>query len=246
MPDSVVRFWAVVPAKDPARAKSRLAPVLPQSARRELALRLLEHTLAVLAAVPGGQRRQVISAADEPLEMARRQGAMALREAPPLLRQRPGAWARTGEPTGESGEPALNAALDQAARHAIQHGADALLILPADLPLLDSPAVLALVARLDAPRGVVLVPDRLHSGTNALLLRPPRALPFQFGAESFQRHRASARQLGVPLQMLEQPALALDLDTPEDLALFLERSGGTLPAGGPVSTPFCCLGASDR
>lgn len=246
MPASEVRFWAVVPAKDPARAKSRLAPVLPPSARRDLALRLLERTLAVLAGVPGCQQRLVISAADEPLAIARRQGALALREAPWPRQQQPGPWPRTGAVLGESGESALNTALDQATRHATQHGAEAVLILPADLPLLDLPAVIALAARLDGPRGVVLAPDRLHIGTNALLVRPPLALPFQFGADSFQRHQVGARESGVPLQVLEQPALALDLDTPEDLALFLARTGDTLPAAGHVPTPRCCLGVPDR
>ena len=42
-------IWAVVPVKDTAAAKQRLAPALPRELRQELALAMLEDVLAALA-----------------------------------------------------------------------------------------------------------------------------------------------------------------------------------------------------
>jgi len=53
--------------------------------------------------------------------------------------------------------------------------------------------------------------------TNALLLRPPDALPFAFGVGSLARHRA-AEARGLSPRWCDAPGTALDLDTPADLA----------------------------
>jgi 2-phospho-L-lactate guanylyltransferase len=228
MPDNVRTFWAIVPAKDPALSKSRLAPVLPRAARHDLALRLLERTLSVLAQIPSCVQRVVISAADEPLALAQDHGALALHELRPPREYSLGHAQQEPGDMGGSDEPALNAALEQAARYAAQQGAEAVLVLPADLPTLEPSALSDLLQALHEPDGVVLAPDRASAGTNALLARPPLALPFRFGAGSFERHCALARRLGIPLEILEHPALALDLDTPEDLAECLRGCRGSV------------------
>ncbi len=63
----------------------------------------------------------------------------------------------------------------------------------------------------------VIAPDRRREGTNALLLRPPGALAYHFGPDSFARHCQEARQRGLRLEVCERPGLALDIDLPEDL-----------------------------
>jgi len=71
----------------------------------------------------------------------------------------------------------------------------------------------------------VISPDDARSGTNALLLRPPGALPFSFGPGSFGVHLQAALRRGVRVRVCERPNVAFDLDSPEDLAR-LEASGG--------------------
>ena len=66
--------------------------------------------------------------------------------------------------------------------------------------------------------GVVIVPDRHGSGTNALLLEPPEVMAPSFGAGSFARHAALARAAGAEVKVAELPSLSLDVDTPADLA----------------------------
>ncbi|MCU0505037.1 MAG: 2-phospho-L-lactate guanylyltransferase, partial [Chloroflexi bacterium] len=86
---------------------------------------------------------------------------------------------------------------------------------------------------------VVVVPDHLGDGTNALLVSPPRAIDFAFGPGSRGRHVAAARAAGAVLVELGGP-LALDVDTPEDLAAAPEMeavadaaAAGAEPPGQP-------------
>ncbi len=90
-----------------------------------------------------------------------------------------------------------------------------LVILP-DLPLVAAADIAALV-RASAERTVVLAPDRHARGTNALLLRPPDALPFCFGEDSLRLHTQAARTQGLACRLYRAAGTAIDLDTPSDL-----------------------------
>ena len=65
----------------------------------------------------------------------------------------------------------------------------------------------------------MVVPDRHGSGTNALLLAPPRAIRPAFGPGSRARHETLAREAGAACAVDEVPALLLDVDTLEDLEI---------------------------
>ncbi len=110
-----------------------------------------------------------------------------------------------------------------------QLGAE-VLILHADLPLATGDAITALLdAAGDAEAALVRSRD---GGTNAMLLRPPGRFPLAYGANSFAAHDAAARAAGITVVHIESPALALDLDTPADIAILLETPGGPeTPAG---------------
>ena len=113
----------------------------------------------------------------------------------------------------------LNAALALAARHAIERGAQALLVVPVDLALVSADALRVVSSLLEAP-GCVLVPDRQGGGTNLLGLRPARTDLFRFGERSLEAHRCAAEGRGLKVRLRADPALALDLDTPEDYRLW--------------------------
>jgi 2-phospho-L-lactate guanylyltransferase len=144
-------LWAVIPAKDPAIAKSRLAPRLSPSLRRALSLRLLERTIQVVDATPEVSRWVVISNALEPLALARRLGGLAIHElrsgagggGPDTIQPR---TIEEMEATARRAEHRLNAALQQAAAVAERNGATALLVLHADLLLLNSAALSAFIS----------------------------------------------------------------------------------------------------
>jgi 2-phospho-L-lactate guanylyltransferase len=187
-------MFVVIPAKPFHQSKTRLAGVLSPADRVQLSRRLLQRTIG-LARQAG--RVVVISTDAAVRHTAKRHGAWALVEA------------GTG----------LNAAVQQAAVWAALHGADSVLVLPADLPWLQPVDLQGVIAAgQQAGRAVVIAPCRRNDGTNALLLRPPGVMRVAFGPGSFNLHRQMAVAAGVLPIIYHSPTLAFDLDLPEDLA----------------------------
>ena len=190
-----MRTIALVPIKALTAAKSRLAAALDPPTRATLTLRALGNVLAALD-TPGIAARVVVTPDAAVLRAAEAAGATGLRQ------------------DGEG----LNEGLDQGRAWALAAGAEALLIVLGDLPLLARADVGAILDLADRPGVVVFAPDRHGAGTNALLLRPPDALPFAFGVGSLARHRAAAAARDLAPRWYDAPGTALDLDTPADLA----------------------------
>jgi 2-phospho-L-lactate guanylyltransferase len=120
----------------------------------------------------------------------------------------------------------LNEALKLAIRHTISKGANSVLIVPADLPLLKSADIEKLIATGSAPKDVVIAPSKAK-GTNALFLRPPDLIDFRFGGESFPLHVREASRAGVSPRIYHSPTVALDIDDPEDLLSVTSLGLGT-------------------
>ena len=191
------RLVAIVPVGSIEGAKSRLGAVLDAEERRDLALRLAATTIRAAVDTPGVDETFVVTPDDEVRELAVRAGARPLRQ-------------RSG---------GLNDGLRQAREEALAAGADAILILPIDIPQV-SPEQLTPVVDLAAGEGplVAIVPDRHGRGTNALLLSPPDVIEFCFGGDSKDAHIGAARAAGARVEVLDGP-LTLDIDTPEDLLI---------------------------
>jgi 2-phospho-L-lactate guanylyltransferase len=124
-----------------------------------------------------------------------------------LSYQRPDGW--DGAWVADAGR-GLNGELE-AARAAL--GQTGLLVLHADLPLLESADVDALLTGAERQE-IAIAPDRHGSGTNGLALMPGARIAFRFGPDSFRLHREQAARGAV----VERPGFGLDLDTPDDLA----------------------------
>lgn len=118
----------------------------------------------------------------------------------------------------------LNMALRQARE---QHAnAQAILVLPSDLVAIsatDVKAILDLAERESSRACVVIAPDRRSRGTNALLLKPPGIIEFEFGSNSAGRHAALAVANGVQPLWYRSDSISLDLDVPEDLELYWDQ-----------------------
>jgi 2-phospho-L-lactate guanylyltransferase len=126
---------------------------------------------------------------------------------------------------------------DAAARgiqHALAEGTERVLLVPGDCPTLDPGELDALVYRDVTAPSALIVPDRHGTGTNALLLTPPTALAPAFGPGSRERHLENARAAGTKAEIVEVPTLALDIDTPDDLAVL--RSTLAATHGGAAHT----------
>jgi 2-phospho-L-lactate/phosphoenolpyruvate guanylyltransferase len=190
-----MKLWLIIPVKPLDEAKSRLAPVLSPDERAALMEAGLDHVLACARAVGFFTGVLVISRDRAIRARATAAGATAL-------------WER-----GYT----LNEALGQARDFASRQQADAILVLPADLPLLTVQDLHALYRLAQQQPGVLLAPSR-DGGTGALLLRPANAIPFAFGSDSFRYHCALAERQSLPCQVYESPTLAFDVDTPADWA----------------------------
>jgi 2-phospho-L-lactate/phosphoenolpyruvate guanylyltransferase len=214
------RIIALVPIRGLEGAKSRLGEALDAEERRALVERLLARTVAAAAATPAVVEVMAISPDPDVLALARTLGARGIAQ--------------------EGG--GLNEALDIGRAAAVAAGADAILVVPGDLPAVTThelarivdrarshlrsrttagaagPAPVALVSAL-----VALVTDRAGNGTNVLLVAPPEAIAFHFGDDSRAVHAAAAHAAGATYLEIAGP-LNLDLDTPEDL-LVAEAAG---------------------
>lgn len=190
---------AIIPIGSIDGAKSRLGAVLDAEERRDLALRLARGTIRAAVATPGIDETIVVTPDDEVRELALREGARPLRQ-----RSR-----------------GLNDGLREARDEALAGHADAILVLPIDIPHVSPDLLRPLVAQaLDAPGPLVaIVPDRHDRGTNALLLSPPDVIDFCFGGDSKAAHvEAGSSVPGANVVLMYGP-LTLDIDTPEDLLL---------------------------
>jgi 2-phospho-L-lactate guanylyltransferase len=118
----------------------------------------------------------------------------------------------------------LNEGLEQARFDAVVENVGTLAILHGDLPNVRAADIDELIGALpsDGSAGVAIAPDRAGTGTNGLVLRPPDVIKFRFGVGSFAKHVAEVQTAGVPLVAVNRAGLAFDLDTPEDLARWLE------------------------
>src|SRR5690606_31818675 len=102
----------------------------------------------------------------------------------------------------------LNSAITQARQVVGDLGAEGVLMLPTDLPLLTLDDLNQLYTLARAGRGMVIAPSH-DGGTNALLLRPPHAITYAFGEASFARHLALAEAAALPSQIYRSATLAL-------------------------------------
>ena len=183
-------LWAIIPVKPLIYAKSRLTPVLSPDQRFELAQAMFRHVLAVTTTIQQVTGVLVISRDTKALAIAREMGAKTLQE---------GAMSN------------LNPALLRATMVVKSWRADAVLVLPADLPFINAEDLRDMIA-LAADRSLVIATDRNRDGTNALLIRPPLAIEYDYAAE-LPRHlrMAGATQVRNPVRRL-----SLDIDC-EDL-----------------------------
>jgi 2-phospho-L-lactate guanylyltransferase len=190
----------IVPHRGLEQAKTRLATSLSPEERIFLASQLLQRVLKVACEVtddvvvisPSRALREIVEPSGARLAVQRGMG--------------------------------LNEGLEQARFDALADAVETMVILHGDLPNLQATDVETLIGSLgsDGAPGVAIAPDRAGTGTNGLVLRPPGVIGFRFGPGSFARHVAEVERAGVPLVAVNTTGLAFDLDTPEDLARWLE------------------------
>ena len=195
----------VVPLRGSGSGKSRLGEALDAEEREQLVLGMLARTLDVLAKWSPARHTWIVTEDQRTIDF--------------LRRARPAVHVVSQPLNG-----GLNAALIAARDTAVAAGATAILMLPADLPLVTPDALDALLEGADAALAagegrpvVAIAASDVRGGTNALLITPPNVIEPQFGEASLEAHLRAAESAGASVQVVIDSALGFDLDTPEDL-----------------------------
>jgi 2-phospho-L-lactate guanylyltransferase len=185
----------LIPVKNLSDAKQRLSGVLNPEERLALAQAMCEDVLEEVARWRG--RPPVAVVTGDPFA---RDLALRLQF----------------EVIAENANPGETGAIEMATALCRDRGAPSTLVVPADIPLIES-AELERIAESAPPGGAVLVPDAAGRGTNAALRAPADLFPLRFGNDSFLPHLAAAKATGMPCIVLKLPGIARDIDRPEDL-----------------------------
>ena len=195
----------LVPIKNTASAKQRLASVLDQSLRTELAQAMLTDVLTALHRWKDRPKIGIVTSDPYATRLAAEYQFQVIPDP---------------DNPGETG------AIEMATRICVDLGEESTLVIPADIPLIESWELEEIYKHAPA-EGSVLVPAGDGRGTNAALRRPANLFPLRFGNDSFKPHRAVAQGTGKPCVVLNLPGIAVDVDTPPDLQQLLALPGNT-------------------
>jgi 2-phospho-L-lactate/phosphoenolpyruvate guanylyltransferase len=195
----------LIPVKNLSGAKQRLAAVLDQGARTQLAQAMLHDVVASLAAWQGRPACALVTSDTFATELAHQYDFEVIPDP-----QNP----------GETG------AIEMATEFCVARGENNTLVIPADIPLIRADEVEQVIAQAPA-EGAVLVPASDSRGTNAAFRRPANLFPLRFGNDSFKPHLAAAQATGKPCIVLQFPGIGLDVDNPSDLFDLIAQTGDT-------------------
>jgi 2-phospho-L-lactate guanylyltransferase len=195
----------LVPVKNTAAAKQRLASALDQASRTQLAQAMLHD---VLTAVHSWSKRPAVGiVTSDPY-------AMQLAEKYKF------------EVIPDPDNPGETGAIEMATRICVDRGEQSTLVIPADIPLIEAWELEEILKH--APDcGTVLAPAGDGRGTNAVLRRPADLFSLRFGNDSFKPHHAAAQATGKPCIVLHLPGIAVDVDNPADLQQLISLPGET-------------------
>jgi len=196
-----MRVFTVTPVKPLSKAKARLSSILSSEERRFLTLYMLEDVLKAVKDVVNDA--VVISMDVEVLSFALKHGALPLIEV----------------------EAGLNQAVGYAVEWCMKQGAEAVVVLPADVPLIQREDLLSIIKCLE--RVNIVISPSINGGTNALALRPPNAIKPCYGPRSFKFHLSEAKAKKLSYLVYESPRIALDIDSKEELLRFIEVESPT-------------------
>jgi 2-phospho-L-lactate guanylyltransferase len=195
---------ALVPLKDLLLAKSRLAAVLTSIERSALAQAMVEDVLTVLSRHRHIARITLVS--DDP-------GAS-------MLAEKYGADCWTERSLGCRG---LNPLIQCASERLLDAGEEPLVVLHGDLPLLTEEDISVVVESQQALGGLIVGCDSRGTGTNLLAFNAASTPRFCFGLDSCAAHIASAKDAGVPVQVLQRSGIGLDVDEAPDLKYIMQQ-----------------------
>jgi 2-phospho-L-lactate guanylyltransferase len=195
----------LVPIKNTASAKQRLASVLEPSERTQLAQAMLHDVLATLRTLDNRPKIGIVTSDPYATTLAADHGF---------------------EIIPDPDNPGETRAIEMATRWCVERGEESTLVIPADIPLIQAWELME-IFKHSPDEGTVLVPAGDGRGTNAVLRRPADLFPLRFGNDSFKPHHAAAQATGKACVVLNLPGIAVDVDNLSDLQQLISLPGET-------------------
>src|SRR5919197_259934 len=177
----MMKTFAIVPVKTFENAKMRLSSLLDIEERIRLSSLMLDYTLRVLASVPLLTQVVVVSGDNRAEEIAAEHRANFLRE------------------EKDSG---VNSAVAVADNYCMKKDAEATIVIPHDLPLLDAIDISrASNLAKNENRCIVICPSLRYDGTNMLLRKPPSVMETYYDSDSYETHIKAAIEGGIAVKL---------------------------------------------
>lgn len=195
----------LIPVKNLSSAKQRLASILDQPARTQLAQAMLHDVVSALAEWRNRPAISLVTSDPYAVNLASQ---------------------FQFEVIPDPANPGETGAIEIATRICEERRIEFTLVIPADIPLVQAWEFEEILKQAPA-EGSVLVPAADGRGTNAAFRRPAGLFRLRFGNDSFQPHLAAAQATGKPCIVLQSPGMAVDVDNPSDLQHLLTMPGET-------------------
>jgi 2-phospho-L-lactate guanylyltransferase len=201
-------IWAVIPVKEFDGAKHRLSGLLSPHERLVLAATMLTDVLDAVAGCRHLAGVMIVTIDPNATVLGQKFGARILTE---------------GARDGHTGS--VNAGRRLLARE----GRGGMITLPGDIPATRAGEIDAVLSAHLAAPSFTISPAHDDLGSNAVVCSPPELVALRFGDNSYFPHLDAARRHGIEPTVIRQPGIAMDIDHPLDLALFLRlpQSMGT-------------------
>jgi len=195
-----MRLYSITPVRMLSKGKSRLSSVLSPSQRERLSIVMLSEVLSKIRSSKITKGMLVVSPDREVIKIASEFGAHGIKE---------------------EAEYGVNAAVEKGIEYALKNQADSIVVIPADLPRLNTEDLVSLVAAVEEDPTVVMTPSNRLDGTNALLMKPPAVMNLHYDQDSFRSHVLEAIEKNVRLKTVLRNGLMSDLDDQTDLTEYL-------------------------
>ena len=199
-----MNVYAIVPVKTLASSKKRLARLLTVDERIKLSEAMLYDVLDSVCSCKSISKVIIISKDEHVLSMAREFGATVVQEEEEL---------------------GVNAAVALADN--ICKDSDASIVIPHDLPLILPSDIDMFCGSAKEKSCVVIAPSHRYDGTNALLRKPPNVIKTHYDEDSYEIHVQKAKEHKVPVKIVMNRRLMLDLDEPNDISHIISGDSST-------------------
>ncbi|MHA1267377.1 MAG: 2-phospho-L-lactate guanylyltransferase [Candidatus Helarchaeota archaeon] len=200
----------IIPIKSLRTGKKRLQSVLTPSERQTLILTLLQDVLNAATCSKFSNTTLIVTS---DLELIKQIKKLAY----PNL-------AFLQEKSAQGTYQAVQYALKWCSKHPIT----SILIIPADIPLIQANEIDDLIALGRSQNSIVLIPSVRKDGTNAFFQPFPSNVKVWYGPESFKKNLEYLSKNKLPHIILNKSSFALDIDLKEDLLHLLKVNSKSL------------------